>query len=124
MVSTRPWCLSITGETRNGERERDSVPLKVIERVDARYDIQELQVGKVYKWRPESLLIECECGQRTTITVPDTTCEECGKEHIDLLREDLRDHRRGRQRRLGEEDLHPWRYAEDSEEEEDPILWV
>ena len=97
---------------------------KVVERVDARYDIQELQVGKVYKWRPESLLIECECGQRTTLTVSDTTCEECGEEHMDLLREDLRDHRRGRQRRLGEEDLHPWRYAEDSEEEEDPILWV
>ena len=98
------------------------VSTKVVERVDARYDIQELQVGKVYKWRPESLLIECECGQRTTLTVSDTTCEECAKEHIDLLEEALRDQRK-RQRRLGEEDLHPWRYAEDSEEE-DPLLWV
>ena len=96
---------------------------KVIERVDARYDIQELQVGKVYKWRPESLLIECECGQRTTLTPSDTTCEECAKEHMDLLREDLRDQRELR-RRLREEELHPWRYAVDSEDEEDPILWV
>lgn len=99
------------------------MPLKVIERVDARYDIQELELGKVYKWLPESLLIECECRQRTALTVSDATCEECGKEHMDLFREALIDHRRGRQRQLGEGELHPWRYAEDSEEE-DPILWV
>ncbi len=116
MISARTW------KTGNGEREMYLVSTKVVERVHARYDIQELQVGKVYKWRPESLLIECECGQRTTLTVSDTACEECGKEHIDLLEEALRDHRRGR-RRLEEEDLHPWRYAEDSEEE-DPLLWV
>ncbi len=116
MISARTW------KTGNGEREMYLVSTKVVERVDARYDIQELQMGKVYKWRPESLLIECECGQKTTLTVSDTACEECGKEHIDLLEEVLRDHRK-RQRRLGEEDLHPWRYAEDSEEE-DPLLWV
>lgn len=96
---------------------------KVIERVDARYDIQEVQLGKVYKWRPESLLIDCECGQRTTLTPSDTTCEECAKEHIELVGEALRDQRELR-RRLREEELHPWRYAEDSEDEEDPILWA
>ncbi len=56
----------------HGERERGLVATtttKVIERLDARYDIQELQVGRVYKWRPESLLIECECGQMTTLSV-------------------------------------------------------
>ena len=96
---------------------------KVVERVDARYDIQELQVGKVYKWRPESLLIECECGQRTTLTVSETTCEECGEEHMDLFGEDLRD--QGKRQRLGEEELHPWRYAEDCEDaERDPLLWA
>ncbi len=82
------------------------MPLKVIERVDARYDIQELELGKVYKWRPESLLIQCECGQRTTLTPSDTTCEECAKEHIDLLGEALRDQRELR-RRLREEDSTP-----------------
>ncbi len=55
---------------------------KIIERLDARYDIQEWELGKAYKWRPESLLIECECGQMTTLTVSDTACEKCGKEHM------------------------------------------
>ena len=96
--------------------------IKVIERVDARYDIQELELGKVYKWRPESLLIQCECGQRTTLTPSDTTCEKCTKEHIDLVGEALRDQRE-RRRWLREEQLHPWRYAEDIEDA-DPILWV
>jgi hypothetical protein len=99
------------------------VSTKVIERVDARYDIEEVQLGKVYKWRPESLLIECECGQRFTLTASRITCEECGKEHIDLVGEALRDQRE-RQRWLREEELHPWRYAEESEEDNDPILWV
>ena len=105
------------------KRERDLVSTKVIERVDARYDIEEVQLGKVYKWRPESLLIECECGQRSTLTASRITCVECGKEHIDLSGEALRDQRELR-RWLREEEIHPWRYAEDSEDEEDPILWV
>ena len=94
---------------------------KVIERVDPRYNIQELPLGKVYKWRPESLLIECECGQRTILTISDTTCEECAKEHMDLLGEALTDQRK--RRRLGEVDLHPRRYAENTEDH-DPITWV
>ena len=99
------------------------MPLKVIERVDARYDVQELELGKVYKWLPESLLIECECGQTTALTASSTTCEECGKEHVGLLQKALAEQRSSRQQ-FGEEELHPWRYAEDSEDEDDPILWV
>jgi len=116
-VSVRNWII------RNGERERDLVP-KVLEHVDARYDIEEMQLGKVYKWRPESVLIECECGQTTTLTVSDTTCEECGKEHKALLREALAEQRNNSRQRPGEEDLHPWRYDEDSKDDGDPILWV
>jgi hypothetical protein len=115
--------MYVVDNPREREKERDLVSTKVIERVNARYDIQEVQLGKVYKWRPESLLIECECGQRTTLTPSGTTCEECAKEHIELVGEALRDQQELR-RRLREEELHPWRYAVDSEDEEDPILWV
>jgi hypothetical protein len=78
---------------------------KVIERVAEHYDIQEVEYGHVYKWRPESVLIECECAETVAITASETTCEECGAEHIGLVREDLTD------RQLGDEDLHPWRYS-------------
>ena len=100
--------------------------LKVLERVDARYDIEEVQRGKVYKWRPESVLIECECGEPATLAASRITCEECSKEHAGLLLEEALAEQRSSGQRLEEEDLHPWRYDEGSkeEEDEDPILWV
>lgn len=99
--------------------------LKVLERVDARYEVEELQIGKAYKWRPESLLVECECGRTSTLTVSGTTCEGCGKEHAELLREASAEHQRGVDSgRPREENLHPWRYDEDNEDADDPISWV
>ena len=74
-----------------------------------------MEFGKVYRWRPESILIECVCGKTTTLTASTTVCEECGVEHTGLIREALPD------RRLGEEDLHPWRYAKESAD--DLLLW-
>jgi hypothetical protein len=83
---------------------------KVIERVEARYEIQDVEMGKVYKWRPESILVECECGERATLTASEATCEECGAEHKRLVREDLVG--------MAQKDqaLHPWRYARDRQD--------
>ena len=98
---------------------------KILERVDARYEVEELPLGKVYKWRPRSVLIKCECGQNTPLTASSPDCEECGKEHVGLLQKALAEQRSSGRRRPREEDLHPWRYDEDSEDEDDdPILWV
>ena len=62
---------------------------KVIERDRAHYDVQEVELGTVYRWRPERGLIECECGERAALTASEATCEECGAEHKGLVREDL-----------------------------------
>jgi hypothetical protein len=78
---------------------------KVVERTEARYDAQEVAFGTVYKWRPESVLIECECGETVTLTAPEAACEECGAEHTGLLKQDSTEsHLRG------DEETHPWRY--------------
>ncbi len=37
---------------------------KVIERVQARYEVQEVEFGKVYKWHPAHIMLECQCGER------------------------------------------------------------
>jgi len=74
---------------------------KVIERAEAHYDVQEVEFGRVYQWRPKSVLIECECGEMTMLTASKTTCKACGGQHTGLVREDLR----GCQ--LEDEDLHP-----------------
>lgn len=80
---------------------------KIIERVEAHYEAQEVEFGRVYKWRSESVLVECEeCGEKTILTDSETTCE-CGADHAATVPEELP------VRRLGDEDLHPWRYAGD-----------
>jgi hypothetical protein len=80
---------------------------KIIERAQAYYDVQAVEYGKVYKWRPENVLIECRCGELITLTASETTCKECGAEHAGLIREDPTDPR------PKDETLHPWRYSRD-----------
>ena len=83
---------------------------KVIERVEARYDVQEVEFGEIYKWRPESVVVECGCGEEPTLTASTSTCGECGADHGTVMREE------STARRLGDEALHPWRYSEDRED--------
>ena len=55
-----------------GERERETVPVaKVIECAQARYEVQDVEFGKVYKWRPERIVVECQCGQRLSLPLDD-----------------------------------------------------
>ena len=82
----------------------------VVERIEGRYEVQEVEFGKVYRWCPECIVIECYyCGERPTLTRSTTTCD-CGADYAATVREELTS------RRSGEEALHPWRYAEDREE--------
>ncbi len=83
---------------------------KVIERVEARYDVQEVEFGEIYKWRPESVVVECGCGEEPTLTASTSTCGECGADHGTVMREE------STARRLEDEALHPWRYSEDRED--------
>ena len=81
---------------------------KVIERARARYEVEEVECGKVYRWQPETIVVECTCGEETALTPSETACEECGAEHTGLVREDLSD-----RQPQGDEDVHPWRYWDD-----------
>jgi len=85
---------------------------KVIERLDAHYEVQDVNMGEVYKWRPEHILVECRCGQRLSLTASKTSCAECGTDHGLAVKEALAD---GVQ---SDHVLHPWRYyySEDRED--------
>jgi DNA-directed RNA polymerase subunit M/transcription elongation factor TFIIS len=78
---------------------------KIIERVQAHYDVQEVEMGKVYKWCPETVLIECGCGEEPVLSASRTTCGECGADHAAFVGEVL-------QARLEDEGDHPWRYLQ------------
>ena len=83
---------------------------KIIERARARYEVEEVEYGKVYRWQPETVVVECVCGEETALTPSDTACEECGAEHTRLIRKNLPD-----LRPQGDEYAHPWRYMEDDD---------
>ena len=77
----------------------------MVERTEGRYEVQEVQFGRVYRWCPECIVIECDCGERLTLTSSMTTCHRCGADRAALVSEGLAD------RRSGDKALHPWRYA-------------
>ena len=82
---------------------------KVIERTNARYEVQEVEFGEVYKWRPGAVVVECECGKRSSLTTSESDCDECGDGHAITVREELE------ARQPGDETLHPWRYVRERE---------
>jgi hypothetical protein len=60
---------------------------KVIEHVEAHYEVQDVEMGKVYRWCPESVVLECTCGEQLTLSAYKTTCPECGADHAPLVEE-------------------------------------
>jgi len=47
---------------------------RVIERSGGRYEVQEVEFGTVYKWCPECVVVECDCGDMTILTPSMATC--------------------------------------------------
>ncbi len=82
--------------------------MELIERVAGHYEAQDVEFGRVHRWCPECVVIKCDCGERQIFDCSSTVCE-CGRDHADDIREELST------RRLGDEELHPWRYARDRE---------
>jgi hypothetical protein len=56
---------------------------QVIEHVEAHYEVQAMEMGTLYRWCPESVVIECDCGQSFTVEGADkvASCPRCGAEH-------------------------------------------
>jgi len=78
---------------------------KVIERVQAHYEVQDVEMGKVYRWRPETIVVECTCGEQLTLSAFKTTCPECGADHAPIAEEVV-------VARPEDKGDHPWRYLQ------------
>ena len=102
-------------DRRKGEAEPVA---KVIECAQGRYEVQDVELGKVYKWRPERIVVECGCGERLYLNASTTTsCKECTTDHALTVRAELAD-----RRERDDQVLHPWRYSYYSEDREDAGL--
>ena len=86
--------------------------MKIVERTRGYYETEDMGLGRVYRWCPECVVIECDCGARQTLTGFMATCRECGADYASAVREEL-----AAMRLEDDKFAHPWRYeAMDREE--------
>ena len=80
---------------------------QITKRVEAHYESSELPFGKVYEWHNAYIALECECGEKVTLTATSTitTCSRCGAD-LDALVHDIQE----REGRLPDKLTHPWFY--------------
>ncbi len=74
------------------------------------YEVQDVQFGKVYKWRPENVVVRCERGEKARLTGSMTTCGCCGANHAAPVQKE------SDAWQPEDEAARPWRYAEAREE--------
>jgi hypothetical protein len=81
--------------------------VKILERVQARYEAREVPFGKVYEWRPAHVALECDCGEKVTLTATSTmtACGRCGADLAPFVH-DIKE----REGRLPDKLTHPWFY--------------
>lgn len=81
--------------------------LSTIERTEGHYEVQEVDFGRVYRWCPEHINIDCECGEGLALTTSSSpVCPRCGTNHEATIREAIS------AGRLKDQTLHPWRYKD------------
>ena len=86
---------------------------KIIVRIEAHYEVEEVELGKVYKWHPAHIVLECQCGERLALSASTTSCVECASDHVlavKALKEVSTD------KHQSDQTLHPWRYSEKGED--------
>jgi hypothetical protein len=56
--------------------------VRVIKRIEAQYKAREMEFGAVHAWCHERLVLQCECGERPTLTGSVTACDGCGTDYM------------------------------------------
>ena len=76
----------------------------IIKDVEAHYETHEFPFGRSYEWHPEHIIVECECGEKLTLTAGSTTSVcWCGTDHGAIIGEIQK-----REGRLSDRVIHPW----------------
>src|ERR687896_570451 len=81
--------------------------VQILQSVQAQYESREMPFGKVYEWHPASVDLECDCGEKVTLSATGTTtmCSRCGAELGTFVYEI-----REREATLPDKLTHPWFY--------------
>src|SRR5215211_1299281 len=83
--------------------------VQILERLQAHYESREMPFATVYEWHPASVDLECDCGEKVTLsatsTTTTTTCSGCGADLGTCVYEI-----REREATLPDKLIHPWFY--------------
>jgi len=66
--------------------------VEILERHKGHYEVQEVPFARTYKWCPECVVVECECGARSILSSSMTICSECGADHAVGIQQELQSH--------------------------------
>jgi hypothetical protein len=79
---------------------------RIIEDIEAHYETHEVPFGRSYEWHSEHIVVDCDCGERFTLTAvsTSTTCR-CGTDHGAIVR-NIKKH----EDRLPDKITHPWHH--------------
>jgi hypothetical protein len=85
--------------------------MRVAKDTEAHYETYEVPFGRSYKWHPEKMTIECECGEKLTIagTSRGASCR-CGADYATLIQDIQR-----REENLQDDEIHPWHHDSQSQ---------
>ena len=77
---------------------------QIIKDVEAHYETDEFPFGRSYVWHAEQTIVECDCGERLTLTATSTTSVcWCGTDHSAIIGDIQK-----REGRLSDKIIHPW----------------
>src|SRR5215210_3292970 len=79
---------------------------KIIVRIEGHYEVREAPFSRAYEWQPTSVTLECDCGEKLTLTGTSniSTCR-CGVNHSAII-QDIQ----AREGQLRHEVAHPWQH--------------
>ena len=78
--------------------------VQILQHVEAHYENRQMPFGKVYVWNPAHVGLECDCGEKATLSATTTsTCGRCGAD-LGSFAYGIRE----RQGRLPDTLTHPW----------------
>ena len=63
--------------------------VRVIKRTKAQYEARQVGFGEIYRWSPERLVLQCECGERPALTNSVTGCDGCGTDYVFIFRDEF-----------------------------------
>ena len=87
---------------------------RIIKDLEAHYETHEVPFGRTYEWHPERIIVECDCGERLTLTATSTTTVcRCGTDHDAIIRDIQK-----REGRLPDKTTHPWNYDTQEQSEQ------